>query len=133
MSIPKPYWNPVFSVPAVLNFVNPSAAAAYECRNRDTKAARKRPINPQNLSLSRDIQRWDPSGEWSKMAGNPHSMSEDELEDELVATEIADSEARSERLREHLKTSERLNEYYIQVVAELRASLDEIERREQAS
>jgi hypothetical protein len=64
------------------------------------------------------------------MAGhNTQSMSEDEL----ITTELADSEARSERLREHLKTSERLNEYYIQVVAELRASLDEIEQRDQAS
>ena len=60
---------------------------------------------------------------------NPSSMSEDEL----VTSELADSEARSERLREHLKTSERLNEYYNQVVAELRASLDEIEARDQAS
>jgi len=54
-------------------------------------------------------------------------------DDELVTSELADSEARSERLREHLKTSERLNQYYIEVVAELRASLDEIEAREQAS
>ncbi len=63
------------------------------------------------------------------MARDPQSMSEDEL----IATEIAESEARSERLREHLKTSERLNEYYIQIVAELRASLDEIEQRDQAT
>jgi hypothetical protein len=67
------------------------------------------------------------------MARDPLSMSENELEDELITTEIADSEARSERLRQHLKTSERLNEYYIQIVAELRASLDEIEQRDQAS
>jgi hypothetical protein len=67
------------------------------------------------------------------MARDPQSMPEDELEGELVTTEIAESEARSERLREHLKTSERLNEYYIQIVAELRASLDEIEQRDQAS
>jgi hypothetical protein len=64
------------------------------------------------------------------MAGDPLSMSEDELESELITSEIAESEARSERLRQHLKTSERLNEYYIQIVAELRASLDEIEQRE---
>ncbi len=63
------------------------------------------------------------------MARDPQSMTEDEL----IAAEIAESEARSERLREHLKTSERLNEYYIQIVAELRASLDEIEQRDQAS
>lgn len=64
------------------------------------------------------------------MAGhNQPSMSEDEL----VATEPTESAARSERLREQLKTSDRLNEYYNQVVAELRASLEEIEQRDQAS
>jgi hypothetical protein len=63
------------------------------------------------------------------MAGNPQSMPEDGL----VATDPAEAEARTERLREQLKTSERLNEYYNQVVAELRASLDEIEQRDQAS
>jgi hypothetical protein len=36
-------------------------------------------------------------------------------------------------LRAQLKSSERLNEYYNEVVAELRASLEEIERRDQAS
>ena len=60
---------------------------------------------------------------------NQQSMSEDEL----VATEPSENAARSERLREQLKTSDRLNEYYNQVVAELRASLEEIEQRDRAS
>jgi hypothetical protein len=60
---------------------------------------------------------------------NPSSVSEDEL----VGNGPAEVETRGERLREQLKTSDRLNEYYNQVVAELRASLDEIEARDQAS
>jgi hypothetical protein len=64
------------------------------------------------------------------MAGhNPSSMSESEL----AGNGPAEAEARAERLREQLKTSDRLTEYYNQVVAELRASLDEIEARDQAS
>lgn len=54
-------------------------------------------------------------------------------EDELVTTEPAETAARSDSLREQLKTSERLNEYYNQVVAELRASLERIEAEERAS
>ncbi|MDE1936234.1 hypothetical protein [Bradyrhizobium sp.] len=53
-------------------------------------------------------------------------------EDELVSVEFQESVAHSERLREQLKSSERLTEYYNQVVAELRASLEEIELRDQA-
>ena len=60
---------------------------------------------------------------------NPSSMPEDEL----VTAEYQESVAHSERLHEQLKSSERLTEYYNQVVAELRASLEEIERRDQAS
>ena len=60
---------------------------------------------------------------------NPSSMPEEEL----VSDEFQESVAHSERLREQLKSSERLTEYYNQVVAELRASLEEIERRDQAS
>jgi hypothetical protein len=36
-------------------------------------------------------------------------------------------------LREQLKSSERLNEYYNAVVAELRASLEQIEAEDRAS
>jgi hypothetical protein len=60
---------------------------------------------------------------------NPSSVSEEEL----VTAEFQESVAHTERLREQLKSSERLTEYYNQVVAELRASLEEIERRDQAS
>jgi hypothetical protein len=53
-------------------------------------------------------------------------------EDELVSAEFQESVAHTERLREQLKSSERLTEYYNQIVAELRASLEEIEQRDQA-
>jgi len=60
---------------------------------------------------------------------NPSSMSEEEM----VTTEPAESAGHAELLREQLKSSERLTEYYNQVVAELRASLEEIEQRDRAS
>ena len=63
------------------------------------------------------------------MARNPQSMTDDEL----IATDPAEAVARSEMLQVQLKSSARLNEYYNQVVAELRASLEEIEQRDQAS
>ena len=64
------------------------------------------------------------------MAGyNQQSMSEDQL----AAAEPAETTAHAERLRQQLKSSERLTEYYNQVVAELRASLEEIEQRDRAS
>jgi hypothetical protein len=40
---------------------------------------------------------------------------------------------RSEQLQTQLKTSDRLTEYYNQVVAELRASLERIEEEDRAS
>jgi hypothetical protein len=64
---------------------------------------------------------------------DPSSMSEDELLSVSEPSDSAEAEGRSERLREQLKTSERLNEYYQQVVAELRASLEQIEQGDQAS
>jgi hypothetical protein len=54
-------------------------------------------------------------------------------EDELVADGSAQVTARADMLQEQLKSSERLTEYYNQVVAELRASLEEIEARDRAS
>jgi hypothetical protein len=63
---------------------------------------------------------------------NPSSMSEDGLvaAAQPMATDAAE---RSEQLQVQLKTSERLNEYYNQVVAELRASLERIEEEDRAS
>jgi hypothetical protein len=65
---------------------------------------------------------------------DPSSMSEDGL---LSVTEpIADdaeSTTHPDRFQEQLKSSERLNEYYNLVVAELRASLERIEEGDQAS
>jgi molecular chaperone GrpE (heat shock protein) len=62
---------------------------------------------------------------------NPSSMSEDGLVSatQPIATEAAE---RSEQLQVQLKTSERLNEYYNQVVAEIRASLERIEEEDRA-
>jgi hypothetical protein len=63
---------------------------------------------------------------------NPSSMSEDGVVSaaQPMATHAAE---RSEQLQVQLKTSERLNEYYNQVVAELRASLERIEEEDRAS
>ena len=52
---------------------------------------------------------------------------------EPVLADSAEATERSEKLEAQLKTSERLNEYYIQVVAELRASLDRYDAGDQAS
>ncbi|WP_298260488.1 hypothetical protein [Bradyrhizobium sp.] len=60
---------------------------------------------------------------------DPSSISEGEL----VTTEGAEGAPHAEMLREQLKSSERLTEYYNQVVAELRASLERIEQGDQAS
>jgi hypothetical protein len=66
---------------------------------------------------------------------DPSSMSEDDLLSvaEPIATEPTESITHTDRFHEHLRTSERLNEYYNQVVAELRASLERIEEGDQAS
>jgi hypothetical protein len=62
---------------------------------------------------------------------DPSSISEDELS--VAELDSAEATGRSEMLREQLKSSERLTEYYNQVVAELRASLERIEQGDQAS
>ena len=66
---------------------------------------------------------------------NPSSMSEDGQVSEAqpITPALAESLERTEMLREQLKSSERLNEYYNAVVAELRASLDQIEAEDRAS
>jgi hypothetical protein len=66
---------------------------------------------------------------------NPSSMSDGELlsEVEPITPALAESIERSEILRAQLESSERLNEYYNAVVAELRASLERIEAEDQAS
>ena len=66
---------------------------------------------------------------------NPSSMSEDVSVSvaEPMTPALAESIERTEMLQAQLKTSERLNEYYNEVVAELRASLEQIEEGDQAS
>lgn len=66
---------------------------------------------------------------------DPQSMSEAELSllHEPIATDPADSAAISDKFREQLQSSERLNEYYNQVVAEIRASLERAEAEEVGS
>jgi hypothetical protein len=63
---------------------------------------------------------------------NPSSQSEDGLLT-LAQPMAADAAERSEQLQTQLKTSERLTEYYNQVVAEIRASLERIEQDDNAS
>ncbi len=66
---------------------------------------------------------------------DPSSMSEDGLLSvtEPIAADAAESTTHPDRFQEQLKSSERLNEYYNLVVAELRASLERIEEGDQAS
>jgi len=54
------------------------------------------------------------------------SMSVDELRSlhDLVATDTAESATQTEKFRAQLQSSQRLNEYCNQAVAEIRASLD---------
>jgi hypothetical protein len=58
-----------------------------------------------------------------------HSMSEGELRSlqEEDATDPAESATHADKLRAQLESSQRLNEYYNQVVAEIRASLERAE------
>ena len=61
------------------------------------------------------------------------SKAEDELlslEDPVTIDPAAESAALTDKLRAQMESSQRLNEYYNQVVAELRASLDKIEAEE---
>jgi hypothetical protein len=61
-------------------------------------------------------------------------MFDDELESEVETSNtdpVEESAAISAQLEAQLRSSERLTEYYNQVVAELRASLEQIEREEQ--
>lgn len=57
------------------------------------------------------------------------SMSEEELltVHEPVATDPAEPAAHVDKFREQMESSQRLNEYYNQVVAEIRASLERAE------
>ncbi len=66
---------------------------------------------------------------------NPSSMSEDGQVSmvEPMTPALAESIERTEMLREQLKSSERLTEYYNEVVAELRASLEKFEEGDQTS
>ena len=60
---------------------------------------------------------------------DPTSISEDELRShhEPAAADPAEPATDTDRFREHMQSSERLTEYYNQVVAEIRASLDRAE------
>ena len=55
------------------------------------------------------------------------SMPLDELLDEEDVGDPAETVTREDRFREQMQISERLNEYYQQVVAEIRASLERAE------
>jgi hypothetical protein len=66
---------------------------------------------------------------------DPKSMSEDELRSFHAegATDAAESAADPDKFRRQMQSSERLTEYYNQVVAEIRASLDRAEEEEVSS
>jgi hypothetical protein len=63
---------------------------------------------------------------------NPSTRPEDGLAS-LAQPMAHEAEERSEQLQAQLKSSERLIEYYNQVVAEIRASLERIEESDKAS
>ena len=63
---------------------------------------------------------------------NPSTRSEDGLVS-VTQPMAHEAEERSEQLQAQLKSSERLIEYYNQVVAEIRASLERIEESDEAS
>jgi hypothetical protein len=65
----------------------------------------------------------------------PSSMSDDGQLSvaEPMTPALAEATERAEILRAQLKSSERLNEYYNEVVAELRASLEKFDEGDQAS
>jgi hypothetical protein len=54
------------------------------------------------------------------------SMSEDELH-ELDTVDAAEAATSTDKFRAQFESSQRLNEYYNQVVAEIRASLEQVE------
>ena len=62
---------------------------------------------------------------------NPASISDNGLAS--VQPMTSEAAERSEQLQTQLKTSDRLTEYYNQVVAELRASLERIDEEDRAS
>jgi hypothetical protein len=67
---------------------------------------------------------------------NLSSMSEEDGQVSVVepmTPALAEATERAEILRAQLASSERLTEYYNEVVAELRASLERIEQGDQAS
>jgi hypothetical protein len=66
---------------------------------------------------------------------NPSSSSDDGQVSmaEPITPALAEATERAELLRAQLKTSERLTEYYNEVVAEIRASLEKIEQADKAS
>lgn len=55
------------------------------------------------------------------------SMPVDELLHEEDIAGPAETETREDIIREQMQISERLGEYYVQVVAEIRASLERVE------
>jgi hypothetical protein len=63
------------------------------------------------------------------MVRHDPKMSEDELRSlrEPVAADPAGDATNTDKFRAQLRSSQRLNEYYNQVVAEIRASLDRAE------
>jgi hypothetical protein len=73
------------------------------------------------------------SCEFSKMVRHDlNSSPGDELLslEEAVVLDPPDTAPPADKFREHMASSQRLNEYYNQVVAELRASLEKIEAEE---
>jgi hypothetical protein len=84
------------------------------------------PISPQNATTNASPSACDKVMRVSNMVRHDHqSMPVDELLQE--AESAIERATREDRLREQMQISERLNEYYVQVVAEIRATLERVE------
>lgn len=110
--------------------------AAPSLPSSTIEVARNRPKNPLNDSANEGDQRSRQIMRVSKMVRHDlELLSEDELLSlhEPDTVDSAESATNTDRLREQLYSSQRLNEYYNQVVAEIRASLERAEKEEEAS
>ena len=90
------------------------------------EVARKRPNNPLNTTTNEENQRSRQIMRVSKMVRHDlRSMSAGELASlqELAASDQAEAATHVDKFRAQLRSSQRLNEYYSQAVAEIRASL----------
>jgi len=94
------------------------------------EVARKRPSKPINQTTNDGVQRLRQIMRVVKMVRHDPSMSEDAFHQPNAADP---AESATDKFRAQLHSSRRLIEYYDQVVAEIRASLDRAPKGSEAS